>query len=86
MGYTTHDWPTDFALAVVGQAQNDRADGPAAVLFSTDVDGLWKFGLVGQGPEIRGTVADLAWWALGRGGGHGLVSSAGPVPDLGKWR
>jgi hypothetical protein len=55
------------------------------VLSSTDVDGLWKFG-DGQGPEIEGSVGDLAWWLVGRGGGRGLTCSAGELPVLGRWR
>ena len=54
-------------------------------LSATDVEGLWKFG-VGQGPQIHGAVGDLAWWLVGRGGGRGLTSSSGELPDLGRWR
>jgi maleylpyruvate isomerase len=55
------------------------------VLSSTDVAGLWKFG-VGQGPEIHGTAGDLAWWLVGRGDGRGLTCSAGDLPTIGRWR
>lgn len=84
-GYTAADWPTDFTEMMIGRVQDDRADGPSMVLSSTDTPGLWKFGH-GQGPEIRGTIADLAWWVIGRGDGAGLVSSIGVLPRLGKWR
>ncbi len=74
---------------MVKQRQDElaaRPEGcPSMVLSSTDVDGLWKFG-AGQGPEIHGTVGDLAWWLVGRGGGRGLSSSSGELPDLGRWR
>lgn len=89
IGYVPDDWPTDFSLAMVKQRQDEMAalpEGcPSMVLSSTDVEGLWKLG-EGQGPEIHGTVGDLAWWLVGRGGGRGLTSSSGELPDLGRWR
>ncbi|HET6627538.1 MAG TPA: maleylpyruvate isomerase family mycothiol-dependent enzyme [Nocardioidaceae bacterium] len=84
-GYSPADWPADFTAMLIGRVQDDRADGPSMVLSSTDVDGLWKLGQ-GQGPEIRGTAADLAWWLIGRGDGAALVSSAGVLPQLPRWR
>ena len=84
--YTHREWPPDLADLLVTRVQDDRADGPAMVLRSSDTDGLWKYGVQGQGPEITGRSADLAWWVLGRGDGAGLVSDADVIPDLGKWR
>lgn len=86
VGYTHRDWPPGFAELMLKRVQNDRAEGPAMVLRSTDAEGLWKYGVEGQGPEITGTVRDLAWWVLGRGDGTGLSSSIGELPDIGKWR
>ena len=87
--YAPSEWPTDFSSAMVKQRQDEMGalpqGCPSMVLSSTDVEGLWKFG-VGQGPEIHGTVGDLAWWLVGRGGGHGLTCSAGELPVLGRWR
>ena len=89
LGYGPDDWPADFSLAIVKQRQDEMAaepEGcPSMVLSSTDVDGLWKFGL-GQGPEIHGTAGALAWWLVGRGGGQGLTSSSGELPTPGPWR
>jgi maleylpyruvate isomerase len=89
VGYAPSEWPTDFSAHLVKQRQDEMAalpqGCPSMVLSSTDVDGLWKFG-VGQGPEIRGRVGDLAWWLVGRGGGQGLTCSAGELPVLGRWR
>ena len=77
------DWPADFSLAVVKQRQQELAalpqGCPSMVLSSTDVAGLWKFG-EGQGPEIHGTVGDLAWWLVGRGGGGGADLRRRPRP------
>ncbi len=88
-GYRPDDWPADFSLAMVKQRQDEMAalpqGCPSMVLSATDVAGLWKFG-EGQGPEIHGTAGDLAWWLVGRGGGRGLTSSSGELPDLGRWR
>ena len=70
------------AAGRAGRAARRRAvDGAGA----TDVDGLWKLG-AGQGPEIRGTAGDLAWWLVGRGDGRGLTCSSGELPTLGRWR
>ena len=86
VGFTHRDWSSDFADLLAGRVQNDRADGPAMVLRSSDTDGLWNYGVQGEGPEITGRAVDLAWWVLGRGDGNGLVSSTGELPELGKWR
>ncbi len=85
LGYTAADWPEDFTRHLIKRRQDELADGPSMVLSSTDVDGLWKFG-PGEGPEITGPIADLAWWLIGRGDGAGLVSSTGELPRLEKWR
>lgn len=84
-GYTASDWPESFTRHLIGHRQDELADGPSMVLSSTDVDGLWKFG-PGPGPEITGTLGDLAWWLVGRGDGSALVSSTGELPRLEKWR
>ena len=86
LGFTHRDWSSDFAEVMLGRARNDRADGPAMELRSTDTDGQWTYGVEGEGPEITGKAVDLAWWVLGRGDGGGLVSSNGMLPQLGKWR
>jgi maleylpyruvate isomerase len=84
-GYSPADWPEDFIRMLIGRVQDDRADGPSMVLSTTDIDGLWKLG-PGQGPEIHGPAADLAWWLIGRGDGAALVSSVGELPQLPRWR
>lgn len=86
LDYRPTDWPVDFSRDLVGRRQDELGlDGPSMVLSATDVDGLWKLG-PGPGPEITGTVGDLAWWLVGRGGGAGLVSSTGELPQIAKWR
>lgn len=86
LDYRPAEWPEDFSRDLVGRRMDELGlDGPSMVLSSTDVDGLWKLGS-GPGPEITGTVGDLAWWLVGRGGGTGLVSSTGELPQIAKWR
>lgn len=86
LDFSHRDWDRAFADTVLDQVKEDRADGPAMVLTSTDTGGLWKYGVQGQGPEISGESRDLAWWVLGRGEGDGLTSDAGVLPALGTWR
>ena len=84
-GYTWEHWDGEFADTVIARVQGERVEEPSAVLRSTDTDGLWKIG-PGEGPEVSGPAGALAWWLLGRGDGGGLVSSAGTVPALSRWR
>jgi maleylpyruvate isomerase len=86
MAFTHREWEPRFAHQLVDRVMDDRADGPALVLRSTDTEGLWKYGVQGQGPEVTGAAVDLAWWVLGRGDGEGLTSDADVLPELGKWR
>lgn len=85
IGYEASDWPPDFTEMLISRVQEDRAEGPSMVLSSTDRPGRWEFGRDG-GPEIKGTLADLVWWAIGRGDGLRLVSSTGDLPELERWR
>lgn len=84
IGYTAADWPEDFVRRLLARRQKELADGPSMVLSSTDVEGLWKLG-PGQGPEVKGTLAALTWWLIGRGDGSDLESSTGELPRLERW-
>ncbi len=86
VGFTQHDWTPGFAELMLHRGIKDRADGPAMVLRSTDSGEVWKYGVQGQGPQVSGTSADLAWWVLGRGDGEGLRTDADVLPRLGRWR
>ncbi|WP_161962289.1 maleylpyruvate isomerase family mycothiol-dependent enzyme [Nocardioides speluncae] len=79
LDYGPGDWPEQFAEYLLELAAYDRGDEhnlqlrtPAAKVAVGD----------GSGPEITGSVADLAWWLLGRGTGDGL---SGELPELGPW-
>jgi maleylpyruvate isomerase len=86
LDYRPADWPAGFSRELIARRLDELGlDGPSMVLSSTDVDGLWKFGS-GAGPEVSGTAGDLAWWLVGRGGGTGLVSSTGELPQIARWR
>jgi maleylpyruvate isomerase len=88
LGYSPADWPVGFSAALVERRRDELAQlpdgGPSMVLSATDAHGLWKLG-EGQGPEIHGTVGELAWWLVGRGG-RGLTCSSGNLPTIGRWR
>jgi maleylpyruvate isomerase len=86
IGYGREDWTPEFCDLLLTRVVDDRADGPAMVLRSTDTGGVWKYGVPGQGPTIEGRACDLAWWVLGRGDGSGLTSDAHVLPELGRWR
>lgn len=86
IGYTHGSWDRGFAHLLIDRAMADRAHGPAMVLRSTDSDGVWRYGVQGQGPEVSGRARDLAWWVLGRGDGSGLTSDADRLPTLDRWR
>lgn len=86
IGYGRQDWDPAFADLLLDRVMDDRADGPAMVLRSTDTGRAWKYGVPGQGPTIAGRACDLAWWVMGRGDGSGLTSDAHVLPELGRWR
>lgn len=86
LGYTHEQWDPSFADVLLDRVVDDRADGPAMVLRSTDTGGLWRYGVQGQGPNVEGRACDLAWWVAGRGDGDGLTSDADRLPALGRWR
>lgn len=86
LGFGPSDWEPAFCALVLDRVLQDRADGPAMVLRPTDLDGLWKYGVQGQGPTVEGRACDLAWWVLGRGEGAGLTSDADRLPELRPWR
>lgn len=85
-GYDRSRWTPEFADLLLTRIAADRAEGPAMVLHATDTEGVWRYGVAGQGPEISGRACDLAWWVLGRGDGSALTSDAHTLPELGRWR
>lgn len=84
VGFSPADWPTDFAVWLVGRRHRDLADGGSMVLTATDSGDVWKFG-PGAGPAISAPAAELAWWLIGRGDGSAL-DCRGDLPRIGRWR
>jgi maleylpyruvate isomerase len=85
-GFGPADWDPRLPQLLLDRVIDDRADGPAMVLRSSDTQRTWRYGVEGKGPEITGTACDLAWWVLGRGQGEGLESEGGTLPRLTPWR
>jgi maleylpyruvate isomerase len=86
IGYGAADWPADFTDALVRRRVHELRDGPPMLLRAVGADTeVWRVG-AGDGPEVTGTPAALAWWLVGRGDGDGLTCSAGELPTLARWR
>ena len=83
VGYTAADWPDDFVdLLMERRVRELTAAGTGLTWRATDRDASWSSG---DGPEVTGTAADLAWWLIGRGSGEGLTCSTGSLPRIGPW-
>ncbi len=85
LAYTHADWPSTFAVRLIGAMANRGPDQPLTV-HATDLDRTWHLGAERQaGPTVTGTAADLAWWLTGRGDGTGLSSDNGALPRIEAW-
>ena len=83
-GYTAADWPVALLEHLLERREQElAADGRDLVL---EVEELGRVEVGNGGPTVSGTAPDVVWWLLGRGEGNGLACSAGPLPDLGRWR
>ena len=76
-GYTAADWPPDFSPRASSSGSTSWPRCRTAPVDGAPLDRRRRALEVGagQGPEIHGTAADLAWWLVGRGG-------RGDGPDL----
>lgn len=84
LGYTSQDWPAPFVAHLMKRRHRELSDDDVALRWrATDTGEEWA---TGDGPEVSGASADLAWWLLGRGTGDGLACSEGRLPELGRWR
>lgn len=83
LGYGPGQWSAAFVRYLYEVAAYDR-EGVRMVLAATDGPTYRLGEPAGHGPTIRGTMADLAFWLVGRGAGEGL-SPDGPLPELGPW-
>lgn len=97
LGYGPNNWPAEFTSYLFATAAYDRdgitlmtltaTDGPRFALTATPEVGESAGWPVARAlPEISGSMADLAWWLIGRGTGEGLtVTGANELPALGPW-
>jgi maleylpyruvate isomerase len=83
-GYSRADWPAPFVLLLLDRLGETGVS--ADISFHARADDLgrtWAFGA--GGPTVTGSGADLGWWLTGRGGGDGLTSDSGTLPQIGTW-
>lgn len=84
-GYTTADWPADFAVPLLESLLGHRS-ATGFTLHATDLDRTWPSDPTGPaGPVVSGSAADLGWWLTGRGSGEGLTSDDGELPRMEAW-
>ncbi len=84
LGYTAADWPPAFVAHLMKRRERELTEESVALRWrATDTGDAWSSG---DGPEVTGTAAQIAWWLLGRGTGEGLACSDGRLPEIGRWR
>ncbi len=81
VGYTHHDWDDAFVRYLTKVAVFDREPELPLTLRTTEGD----IDIAGGGQVVEGSLRDLVWWLIGRGGGEGVTSSAS-LPRLGPWQ
>ena len=84
-GYTTANWPADFALHLL-RLSLPRFDGRnfRCTLRPTDSDTVLPVD-GGSDVEVSGPTHALAGWVLGRDGGTGLTATGGQLPTPPPW-
>jgi maleylpyruvate isomerase len=84
LGYGAADWPAPFVTHLLKRRARELTDDGVALRWrATDTGETWSSG---DGPEVTGPAAQIAWWLLGRGNGEGLACSEGRLPEIGRWR
>lgn len=85
--FTRAQWPAVFSAALVEGLLPRLAKAGPMTLEASDTGQRWTAaeGDAETGPTVTGSVADLGWWATGRGTGEGLSSSAGALPEIRSW-
>lgn len=79
LGYSHADWPSSFAVHLIGAMAKRPRPQPFSV-HAADLDRTWHLG--DGGPTVTGKAADLGWWLSGRGDGTGLTSDNGTLPRI----
>ena len=84
LDYSAADWPASFVAHLMKRRARELTDDGVALRWrATDTGETWSSG---DGPEVTGPAALIAWWLLGRGTGAGLACSEGRLPEIGRWR
>lgn len=86
--FSRTDWPAIFSAELVDGLLPRLAKAGPMTLTASDIGQTWStVSEVGteDDPVLTGTVADLGWWATGRGTGEGLTSSTGALPEIRSW-
>lgn len=83
-GYERASWSAELSEHLVDTLSPRLEPHGPLTLRASDLGTSWPVGPEG-GPWVSGTAADLAWWLTGRGGGEGLTSETGELPDTGTW-
>jgi len=85
-GYSTSDWPVDFALRILLSVLPvfEGRGIEAVTLLPTDIDHRIDVN-GGSAIEVRGPVSALATWLLGRDDGSTLSVSGGELPTPPSW-
>jgi len=88
-GYTREQWPAAFSVDTLDALATGEAPPrtwPRPVrLLARDVARTWDVGTGEPELTVTGNAADLAWWLTGRGGGDGLTSDQGELPEVPAW-
>lgn len=83
-GYSPADWPEAFRELLLESMTKRHYPAPFSV-HPTDLDRTWEYGEGDGGPVVSGPSYALGWWLTGRGGGEGLTTDAGPLPEVESW-
>jgi maleylpyruvate isomerase len=83
-GYSAADWPPAFCAVLIESMTRFR-DGPPFRVLARDLARTWQLGDGEGGPVVAGDAGAIGWWLTGRGGGEGLDSDSGTLPEMGAW-
>lgn len=84
VGPTAADWPPEFSAVLLESLQS--LESPVAFrVLARDLARTWEYGDGAPTTTVAGESHALAWWLTGRGGGAGLTSETGSLPEVSAW-